>query len=485
MVRKKPEKLDPPQVKKWNEGKQERQEEGKEIVFVQTIGNTEVVVQTRQYRLITPLFGGGVEPGVNDLDNLIRGTEIRGQLRFWWRAIRGWQFDSDLKKMKDREDEIWGAASNTEKQYSYHQESGGEDRGKATWKAPVQIEVEVQAANAGNAKKPFKPDWNNERTKIIAPPDPNIPGYAAFPLRPTEDELKVAKRAGGPEHVFVEDIRENIVFVIHLVFPQIWKKEIKAALWAWETFGGVGARTRRGFGVVLLENIDGKEEIDLPFASVPEAKNWMNQKLDHWIKGATYPENLPHLSTDMFICIIGPVNRPLFAWKNIIKKLQEFRQIPYGRDKRSKWPEAEAIREITEYRHDKFHRLNHPQKFPRAAFGLPIVFHFKDENKREPFRKDYDPPEMTLQGASEGQERWASPLILKPLICQNGQALGLACILQGSRLPEQLLLKPKDQRIQPYDVNTTQTSLTSKEAALLPVQGQTDILQAFLKFLKQ
>ncbi len=40
---------------------------------------------TREYHicLITPLFGGGVEPGENDLTFPIRETSIRGHLQFW------------------------------------------------------------------------------------------------------------------------------------------------------------------------------------------------------------------------------------------------------------------------------------------------------------------------------------------------------------------------------------------------------------------
>src|SRR5579859_2744911 len=69
-----------------------------------------IITQVREYELITPLFGGGVIPGENDILTPIRGSEIRGHLRFWWRACRGGQFDGNLAAMKKKEDEIWGAA---------------------------------------------------------------------------------------------------------------------------------------------------------------------------------------------------------------------------------------------------------------------------------------------------------------------------------------------------------------------------------------
>src|SRR5438876_6898572 len=77
----------------------------------------DIIEQKRKYELITPLYGGGVTTNEDDptITNrtdpitVIRATEIRGQLRFWWRAMRGAQSenDSDLKK---REDALWGKA---------------------------------------------------------------------------------------------------------------------------------------------------------------------------------------------------------------------------------------------------------------------------------------------------------------------------------------------------------------------------------------
>lgn len=68
----------------------------------------DIITEIRRYRLITPLFGGGVESGMNDPVTPIRGTSIRGQLRFWWRACRGGKYKS-LKELKENENKIWGS----------------------------------------------------------------------------------------------------------------------------------------------------------------------------------------------------------------------------------------------------------------------------------------------------------------------------------------------------------------------------------------
>jgi CRISPR-associated protein Cmr1 len=73
-----------------------------------------MIVETREYKLITPLFGGGVEPNTPDPVTIIRATEIRGHLRFWWRATRGGQFKT-IEDLKKAEDMIWGAAAKFDK----------------------------------------------------------------------------------------------------------------------------------------------------------------------------------------------------------------------------------------------------------------------------------------------------------------------------------------------------------------------------------
>src|SRR6266567_2982933 len=70
----------------------------------------DIITQVREYKLITPLFGGGVEKSEADPVTIIRGTEIRGQLRFWWRACRVANYPT-IEDLKEAEDKIWGSAN--------------------------------------------------------------------------------------------------------------------------------------------------------------------------------------------------------------------------------------------------------------------------------------------------------------------------------------------------------------------------------------
>lgn len=68
---------------------------------------------TREYEisLVTPLFGGGVEAGTPDETLPIRGTSIRGQFQFWWRATRG-AACADRGDLFARHADVWGTTRN-------------------------------------------------------------------------------------------------------------------------------------------------------------------------------------------------------------------------------------------------------------------------------------------------------------------------------------------------------------------------------------
>jgi len=419
-----------------------------------------LVTQIRSYELITPLFGGGVEPGETDPVTVIRGPEIRGQLRFWWRACRGGRFNGDLAAMKEAEDELWGAASTERKPM------------------PSQVEIMISIEQSGESKHPFEvvaglvdgrkdqPKPKVKANEIVAP------AYAAFPLQPSEKEM----RAGGIG-MQTKTVRTKVCFTLKITYPEKRREEVEAALWAWETFGGIGARTRRGFGASKLVSVDGKP-VTPSRANEVEAK--IRKGLQKHVVSGTWPASVPHLSLNPRMKVTGRRSDPIAAWEYLVKCLRDFRQSRYPgasprQPGRSQWPEPDEIRRLTDRRCDRHARsLSTVRKFPRAAFGLPIVFHFKDE-------KIGDPYDTILQGRD--YERLASPLILRPLACADG-AVGLAVVLEGTGvtvLPDSLILRKKEE----VDISwPVEAAIEAQEAQeLSPLNGIPDVLQAFLKKL--
>lgn len=401
-----------------------------------------LINETRRYKVITPLFGGGVTPGEADPVTVVRATEVRGHLRFWWRATRGGQFDGNLAEMKAAEDRIWGSAAT-------HGKPG-----------PSPVVITLTTLQDG---KPFRAvDRYGRSVANIGHPS-SIDSYAAFPLR---DKV-------SPQVV------EGVEFELSIAFPKAVNEsditeDVEAALWAWETFGGIGARTRRGFGALQCTHAGGHPRT-APNAS--RLKSEIEQGLKQHLAAGAWPTNVPHLSADPTRYVISGSGEPIAVWRELVKKLRSFRQSRVGYH-RSKWPEPDEIRRRART-HKSTHAPVHPvRKFPRAAFGLPIIFEFKREDVPP------EPQRTTLQAANH--ERLASPLILRPIACaEPQQTVGLATILEAPTTPPGGWLL-KDAPIHPTDP-PIQARLSKTEAnsiePLRDVGGETNVLLAFLKSL--
>jgi CRISPR-associated protein Cmr1 len=424
--------------------------------------------QVRRYELITPLFGGGVTPGRFDALTAVRGTIIRGQLRFWWRATRGGRY-ATVAELHEAEACLWGAASD-----------------KATSR-PSLVQIAVSTINAGHD---FVVRDHAGRQLSDNHGDPISVGhfrspfsYVAFPLQQTRGV-----------------VREGIAFTLTISVPEHWPgdrarhfagspgEELAAALWAWETFGGIGARTRRGFGALRCIAIN-TQPFQLPAAA--DLETWLLAQVQTHVLPGGGPPGLPRLSRDpRWYRLVPERTNPhtffadsLQAWQRLFNRLKEFRQPrpPSSADPkrpgRSRWPEPEAIRQITRRRLPRHQPMPTSGKFPRAAFGLPIIFQFKDQG---------DPDQTSLQGVST-IDRLASPLILRPLVGGDKKVVGLAIVLEAPRTPPGGLSLIAGR----HTIAAPDPTLTPDEAAQIMdrggrtrlLGGMTDVLEAFLKFL--
>lgn len=422
-----------------------------------------LVRQVRHYKLITPLFGGGVTPGAADPITIVRGTEVRGQLRFWWRATRGGQFDGNLERMRHREEEIWGSAAAKDKP------------------GPSVVHIAVKTLAEGTLDRPFEVVLNKKTGRPLtqARSGSSVPAYAAFPLQPEKTGATIGMQTAA--------VRVGVEFSLEVCYPPEMAEDVRAALWAWETFGGLGARTRRGFGALQLVTVNGRRSPGLPSTTVEvELRKGLAQ---HVVSGQ-YPTGVPHLTHDLRLKVLIPsesqTSPSMQVWKRLIGKLQDFRQTRHKRMGLSLWPEANEIR----HKHHQAPKwpptagsctLVH--KFPRAAFGQPVVYHL-------PHDKHLPVDTFMLQGrpnpdatSNETFERLASVLILKPFPCAEGQAVGIAAVLAAPRVP------PYGLEIKEiaHGGSGVEWQLTRAEAATTPIRkilhGETDVIEAFLKSL--
>jgi len=335
------------------------------------------VEETYELELLTPLLGGGAEPQVNDPHFPVRGGSIRGQLRFWWRATRGGQFKNrdDLQKA---ENALWGSTE-----------------------GPSQVVIQVKDQIFSKSVHINPPNHKG----FPAIDDKLAPPYAAFPLMGKNNEII-------PRYV-IKDMKFKLV----ISYPEKFAPDVRAAMWAWTTIGGIGGRTRRGFGAVTLRN-----------AQLLTATAWLDRfagVLNEHVIGTHSQAGLPSLHGCNYV-ISRTSGTAIETWKDAVGKYSRFRQ---SRRKgsgpvpgRSFWPEPDAIRRLTRRRDSSHPDLLKIDKFPRAAFGLPIVFHFKSNS---------DPDDVEVFGEKGVADRLASPMIIRPVKVQNGY-ISLVIVLQNT-----------------------------------------------------
>jgi CRISPR-associated protein Cmr1 len=316
------------------------------------------------FRTITPVFGAGVRSRELDKTTPLRGTTVRGHLRFWWRVSCGRRFGS-LSDLREAEDILWGSSSVPS---------------KVTICLSDVVSKPVMAGNGAGFRDHYPP-------------------YALFPFQPTDEEPSYA------------EAWETLKFTLSISASPNLHSEIHAALWAWANFGGIGSRTRRGCGALFCPSL-------APIGPPPD--NWLSEGLAAYPISTPIPGRPLLLDEPLFKQYHPPDQfpSPMSAWEVAIRVLAEFRQLPPLARKganqqfgRSHWPEADSLRAQSDrgvLEHLTSETLPSPldsPAFPRAELGLPYQIKFKDNSDRA--------NDCTVEPA--GSSRMASPIICRPM----------------------------------------------------------------------
>jgi len=408
--------------------------------------------KTYAIEVVTPMFGGGAQAGEVDESMPVRATEIRGHLRFWWRTLFGVNCENE-ESLFEKEKKIWGATDLV---------------------SPITISVKINADFSKKICGDFRNNrwtWNN-----------GLPKYALFPFKPDRDEEKA--RIIPKKSYYLE----GLSFTLSIEFPSQdeWKnnyqKELESTLWAWVNFGGLGARTRRGCGVLYCQDFS-PEDADKFF---DDCNKYLPRGFS---KGSKIWNTIRKIIRIQYSDSIGE------TWLNIIKYYQSFRQgtdfarNPGSRDRpgRSRWPEAESIREITKQRNPKHYRLkDYPlDAFPRSVLGLPIITHFKNDSEDKK-----DPADSTLLPYFRGtlQTRMGSPLILKPLCLRDKKSALPLIILFNREEPEKLALEVGNKKT--HDIRGGRNAIRNPKFSSYadsPLKGspEGDAVAACIEYIKE
>jgi CRISPR-associated protein Cmr1 len=383
-------------------------------------------------QVVTPVFGGGVNinksaPHQKKIDETtpLRGTAIRGQLRFWWRATHGCQLKS-VAEMHAREKAIWGGMRDGSEEGSH-------------------VTVRVQGASA--LKRTPEAIYRLDERNRPQANDRDL-AYGAFPIQP-------AQGAANPTPGALTRLEGTARLIVQ--GPKEFEAEVRDAVAAWIYLGGVGGRTRRGFGSLQCD--DFKDAVG--FLTVWEKKTGLTLRLVPSLVGVRFRKQDATLT-------------PFDAQRKALGLLRRYRQEPNvgrnpgqerNRPGRSRWPEPDAIRLLTRQHFRNHAPVQMSRKFPRAAFGAPVIFHFKDAG---------DPRDATLR--PKNSERMASPLIVRALrVGPQFAPAAIRLVVPGALEESFVLLQGKDS----HDVSVQLSSATETRVTQLQ---STDVLSEFLEY---
>ena len=333
--------------------------EQSEIDCLTQLGENKPIWNSMRCRLVTPMYGGGVQAAIPDIKMPIRAAASRGQLRFWWRLLAKQKWGLQGEALRQAEWALWGGM-----------ETNDTD-GQAS-------KVFLRVKEIKFKGKPVEILLRDALTDLFTE---YAPHYALFPARPAQGQAPSIR-------LFKPDLKWELHWRLAASASENDKQQVLETLRWWVMFGGVGARTRRGCGAFIVETCS-IQEIMQPI-SVEEAQ-----------------------AAGCRLVMRQETGSAKKAWEEAVERLWDFRQKPnIGRNQqnnghpgRSRWPEPDAIRRITN-RHAANHQPEHPAGniFPRGMFGMPIIFCFTGGG---------EPADMQL--LPKGKERMASPIIIRPI----------------------------------------------------------------------
>jgi CRISPR-associated protein Cmr1 len=192
--------------------------------------------QTFKVELVTPCFLGGAKGQAE-----WRGASIRGQLRWWFRAVAGAHFGQDLEKVRAAEEEIFGS---TRRCSSLRLLPGRGPEAEKPDGTGVPFGESLTAEEIAQR-------WKNKNDATL-------------------NRLRLQNRFSDPLHYLaygpVTRGRLDRPFLpasTSVSFDLQWVRTpaddlsqlFTSALWAWLYLGGIGARSRKGFGSLHLQRI--------------------------------------------------------------------------------------------------------------------------------------------------------------------------------------------------------------------------------------
>lgn len=344
-----------------------------------------------KFRIVTPLFMGGEDQNKPEL----RVPGIKGALRFWWRALAWNWCKGDLKSIRDLEGEIFGSTKD------------GQSR----------VIMDLCEANAESTNEIF---FKRRQGLMYLGYGPIDKGKLTrdYLKQPVDATLRIRirpKDGKAPDESVIAD-------------------QISKALIAMGYFGGLGSRSRRGFGSFnLIElNVDGQTKFNCP-----TSKDQLKEAIQEFIKDLDMYNGLPEYTAfsqkTEFYLFKDMSADPLDLLDGVGKAMIEYRLgVRRRRSGRTVVQTSGFENDTALSRNALNSQVNeHPR---RLFFGLPHNYHFKNSNRN-------------LEIRGEKHDRRASPLLIHVQMVGKEYA-AVAALMPARFLPsgEKILMKATEEK---------------------------------------
>ncbi len=306
------------------------------------------------FRITTPMFLGGAD---NQNTAELRPTSVKGALRFWFRAINYGEYQ-DYKKVKKAESDLFGS-TNTQSSFF--------------------LKLNSEA---------IKVETNEEKIRsLFAALEIAYLGYGLF-------------QRSRRQQFYRPYLIPGQTFTVELLLKpksknQLAYENLIKATKALGLFGGLGSRSRRGFGSVTLDSIyvDDKE-----CWVAPNSKEELRNAFKDFYLDLELSRNIPEytaFSSDNRTIILDEFSDYKEALKNVGRAMMDFRR---------------DCNEDTDIVLDAIGGRNIDKHPERVVFGLPHNYFIRGQGKA-----DINPV------IGSGGTRRSSPLFIKIISIKEGR----------------------------------------------------------------
>lgn len=347
------------------------------------------------YQVVTPLFSAGADPK----DPELRAPSVKGVLRYWWRALAWSRCGGDLDAVRGQEDRLFGSAAGGRSRVAMHLEHLD-----AAAPAVARVGDVLKAPGTGGTV--------GEGARYL--------GYGVMEAFASSKKTPPTK-AGELTRAC---LRAPFNFVIRMRGRDLTEADVASlrdALIALGTLGGLGARSRKGYGSTVLQSlrVDDVDRWDAPqsvgalrgvIAGLPRGDD----------KGAL-PEFTALSSRTRHVLVSNSKKEPLDLLDLLGRELVRFRSWGHN-GKVLGVPSERRFRDDHDLMKSVARQGVGPEKHPRRiAFGLPHNYGKKPYQQVGPRGRDLD--------------RRASPLFIHLHVC-GGAPVAVLSFLPARFLPE-------------------------------------------------